>query len=78
MGAWLVFHDGETPLMARLAVYDLENDHYIFVNRKGVKMRQVSRLELLHLIDNELVDILETNSSFRNEVTAVRKQLDHD
>ncbi|MCB1704784.1 MAG: DUF1631 family protein [Halioglobus sp.] len=78
MGAWLGFHDGETPLMARLAVYDLENDHYIFVNRKGVKMRQVSRLELLHLIDNELVDILETNSSFRNEVTAVRKQLDHD
>jgi hypothetical protein len=76
MGAWLGFHDGETPLMARLAVYDLENDHYIFVNRQGVKMRQVSRLELLNLIDNELVDILETRSNFREEVTEVRKNLD--
>jgi hypothetical protein len=76
MGAWLGFHDGDTPLMARLAVYDLENDYYIFVNRKGVKMRQVSRLELLDLIDNGLVDILETNSNFRDEVTEVRKKLD--
>lgn len=76
MGAWLGFHDGDTPLMARLAVYDLENDYYIFVNRKGVKMRQVSRLALFDLIDNGLVDILETNSNFRDEVTEVRKKLD--
>lgn len=76
MGAWLGFHDGDTPLMARLAVYDLENDYYIFVNRKGVKMRQVSRLDLLNLIDNGLVDVLETNSNFRDKVTEVRKKLD--
>ncbi|CAA0126333.1 Uncharacterised protein [Halioglobus japonicus] len=78
MGAWLGFHDGETPLMARLAVYDLENEHYIFVNRQGVKMRQVSRLELLNLIDKGLVDILETRSNFRDEVTEVRKNLDQE
>lgn len=76
MGAWLGFHDGEMPLMARLAVYDTEGDFYIFVNRKGVKMRQVSRLELLELIDNGMVDILETMSKFREEVTEVRKNLD--
>lgn len=76
MGAWLGFHDGEMPLMARLAVHDTEGDYYIFVNRKGVKMRQVSRLELLELIDNGLVDILEANSNFRNNVTEVRKNLD--
>ena len=78
MGAWLGFHDGETPLMARLAVYDLENENYIFVNRQGVKMRQVSRLELLSLIDNGLVDILETRSNFRDAVTEVRKNLDQE
>jgi hypothetical protein len=76
MGAWLGFHDGEMPLMARLAVHDTEGDYYIFVNRKGVKMRQVSRLELLELIDNGLVDILEANSNFRDNVTVVRKNLD--
>jgi hypothetical protein len=76
MGAWLGFHDGDTPLMARLAVYDLENDYYIFVNRQGVKMRQVNRLALLKLIDDGLVDILETKSNFRDEVTEVRKNLD--
>jgi len=76
MGAWLGFHDGETPLMARLAVHDPEDDYYIFVNRKGVKMRQVSKQELLDLIDNGMVDILETISNFREKVTEVRKNLD--
>jgi hypothetical protein len=76
MGAWLGFHDGETPLMARLAVHDLEGDFYIFVNRQGVKMRQVSKLELLKLIDSGMVDILETISNFRDSVTEVRKNLD--
>lgn len=76
MGIWIGFHDGETPLLARLAVHDPENDHYIFVNRKGVKMRQLGKQELLNLIDRDLVDILETNSSFREEVTEVRKNLD--
>ncbi len=76
MGAWLGFHDGETPLMARLAVHDPEEGYYIFVNRNGVKMRQVSSQELLRLVDSGLVDILEANSNFRNEVTEVRKNLD--
>ena len=76
MGAWLGFHDGETPLMARLAVHDPEEGYYIFVNRNGVKMRQVSSQELLSLIDSGMVDILETNSNFRDEVTEVRKNLD--
>ena len=39
-------------------------------------MRQVSRLELLDLIDRGLIDILEANSNFRNTVTEVRKNLD--
>lgn len=76
MGAWLGFHDGDTPLMARLAVYDQENDYYIFVNRKGVKVRQITRQNLLSLIDTGLVDILETHSNFRDDVTEVRKSLD--
>jgi len=76
MGTWLGFHDGETPLMARLAVHDPEEGYYIFVNRNGVKMRQVSSEELLKLIDTGLVDILETNSNFRDDVTEVRKKLD--
>jgi hypothetical protein len=76
MGTWLGFHDGETPLMARLAVHDPEEGYYIFVNRNGVKMRKVSSKELLELVDGGLVEILETNSNFRNEVTEVRKKLD--
>ena len=76
MGTWLGFHDGETPLMARLAVHDPEEGYYIFVNRNGVKMRQVSSQELHQLIDRGLVDILETSSNFRDEVTEVRKKLD--
>ena len=65
MGAWLGFHDGDTPLMAKLAVHDREQDNYIFVNRDGIKMRQLSKQELIKLMEFGLVDILQTNSRFR-------------
>ncbi|MFT7285933.1 MAG: hypothetical protein ACI87W_000036 [Halieaceae bacterium] len=72
MGAWLGFHDGETPMMAKLAVFDPRRDNYIFVNRKGIALRELSRGELLALMDRGLVDILETHSYFRDEVERVR------
>jgi chorismate mutase len=74
MGAWLGFHDGETPIMAKLAVYDPRRDNYIFVNRRGIALRELSRQELLDLIDDGLVDILETRSYFRDEVQRARSQ----
>jgi Protein of unknown function (DUF1631) len=74
MGAWLGFHDGDMPLLAKLAVHDREQNTYIFVNRSGIKIRQLNRKELLLLIENGLVDILETKSRFREEITRVRQQ----
>lgn len=76
MGAWLGFHDGETPIMAKLAVYDPRRDNYIFVNRRGIALRELSRRDLLALIDEGLVDILETRSYFRDEVERARAQRD--
>ena len=76
MGVWIGFHDGETPTMARLGVYDPNEDHYIFVNRKGVKIRLVKRAELLALINEDLVDILQTTSNFREVVTQARNKLE--
>ncbi len=69
MGTWLGFHDGEMPMMARLAVHDRERDAYIFVNREGIKLRELNRAELANLIQQELVDIIETRSNFRDAVT---------
>ena len=77
MGAWLGFHDGETPIMAKLAVHDPENDYYIFVNRQGLKLRQLGTSELFKLINSGLVDILETNSNFREEVSLTRTDKDN-
>jgi hypothetical protein len=71
MGTWLGFHDGDTPLMAKLAVHDREQDSYIFVNREGIKMRSLNKRELLNLMENNLVDILEARSNFRDPVTGV-------
>ncbi|NQX88592.1 MAG: DUF1631 family protein [Halioglobus sp.] len=76
VGVWIGFHDGEMPVMARLAVHDPQEDHFIFVNRKGVKVRTISRLEFLVLIDSGLVEILETTKNFRDVVSEVRKQQD--
>ena len=72
-GTWVGFHDGETPLLAKLAVHDREMDRYIFVNRSGIKMRQLNREELQKLIDQSLVDVLETRSSFRDEIARVKQ-----
>ena len=74
MGSWLGFHDGDTPLMAKLAVHDREQDCYIFVNREGIKMRSLNKKELLNLIEKNLVDILEARSNFREEVTQAKKE----
>lgn len=74
MGAWLGFHDGETPIMGKLAVYDPQRDNYIFVNRKGIARRELSGAEMLALMDRGLVDILETRSYFRDEVARARER----
>ena len=76
MGVWIGFHDGEAPTMARLAVFDPNEDCFIFVNRQGVKIRIVSRHEMLSLIDHDMVDILQVTSNFREVVTAARKNLE--
>lgn len=73
MGTWLGFHDGKTPIMARLAVHDREQNIYIFVNRAGIKLRQLKRSELMSLIEQDLVDILETRSTFKEAITQVKK-----
>lgn len=76
MGAWLGFHDGETPLMAKLAVHDPGSDTYIFVNRQGIKMREIGGEELADLVSRGLVDILQPHSSFRRDVDVARRELD--
>jgi len=74
MGAWLGFHDGEMPMMAKLAVYDPRRDNYIFVNRKGIALRELSSSELGALMDQGLVDILEMHSYFRDEVRRAQRE----
>jgi hypothetical protein len=76
MGVWIGFHDGEGPTMAKLAVFDPNEDCFIFVNRQGVKIRIVSRHEMLSLIDHDMVDILQVTSNFREVVTKARKNLE--
>ena len=66
----------KAPTMARLAVFDPNEDCFIFVNRQGVKIRIVSRHEMLSLIDHDMVDILQVTSNFREVVTAARKNLE--
>jgi len=76
MGAWLGFHDGDTPLLAKLAVHDRERDSYIFVNRNGIKMRDLNSQDLLKLVEEGMVDILETRSNFRDQISRARHNSD--
>ena len=63
---WLGFHDSEIPLLARLAVHDPAQDSYIFVNRDGVKLRELSGRELQRLFDDDIVDVLELRAPPRS------------
>lgn len=67
-GTWLGFRDGDEAVLARLAVYDRERNHYTFVDRYGVKLRQLTGRELLLLFARGVTDILETRPTFRDEV----------
>ncbi len=72
MGSWLGFHDRHTPMMAKLAVHDRERGAYIFVNREGIKLRELSRQELDDLVNSDLVELLEARTNFREALAALR------
>ena len=65
IGTWLGFHDREPPIMARVAVRDLDKDSYIFTNRDGIKLRELTVPQLVTLVERDMVDILERRTSFR-------------
>lgn len=65
IGTWLGFHDREPPIMARVAVRDLDKDSYIFTSREGIKLRELTVPQLVTLIERDMVDILERKTSFR-------------
>ena len=73
---WLAFRDGdgEEVVLARLAVYNREQNEYIFVDRHGIKTRQLSGKELMIIMTRGLMDILEARSRFKDEVTLAQKQ----
>ena len=70
IGTWLGFHDREPPIMARVAVRDLDKDSYIFTNREGIKLRELSIPQLVTLIERDMVDILERKTSFRDTLAS--------
>ena len=53
-------------------MHDREQGNFIFVNREGIKLRQLSSEALASLIDLGQVDILETRSNFRDAVRRAR------
>ncbi len=76
MGTWMGFHDREPPLLARVAVRDLEKDSYIFTNREGIKLRELTVAQLIALIDRDMVDILERKTNFRDTINQMRQDQD--
>jgi hypothetical protein len=55
--------------VARVAVRDLEKDSYIFTNRDGIKLRELTVPQLVTLIERDMVDILEHKTSFRETLS---------
>jgi hypothetical protein len=74
LGTWIGFHDRDPPLMARVAVRDMEKDSYIFTNREGIKLRELTVAQLMALIDRDMVDILERKSNFRETINQMRSE----
>jgi hypothetical protein len=76
-GTWLGFRDGNASTLARLAVYNREHNQYIFVDRHGMKTRQLRGQQLMLLVARGLADILETRPRFREHVSRAQQQTAH-
>ncbi|MBT6265969.1 MAG: DUF1631 family protein [Halieaceae bacterium] len=74
MGTWLGFHDRDPPLMAKIVACDLEKNSYIFTNREGIKMRELTVPQLVALIDRDMIDILERRTNFRETISQLSQQ----
>ncbi|MDG1461226.1 MAG: DUF1631 family protein [Luminiphilus sp.] len=74
MGTWLGFHDRDPPLMAKIVACDLDKNSYIFTNRDGIKIRELTVPQLVALIDRDMVDILERQTNFRESVSQLFQQ----
>jgi hypothetical protein len=51
----------------------LEKDSYIFTNREGIKLRELTVAQLIALIDRDMVDILDRKTNFRDTVAQMRQ-----
>jgi hypothetical protein len=74
IGTWLGFHDRDPPLMAKIVACDLEKNSYIFTNREGIKMRELTVPQLVALIDRDMIDILERRTNFRETISQLSQQ----
>lgn len=59
IGLWLGFHNEDLPTMAKLTIYDPANERYMFANEQGLLISQFSKSELLHMVKNDLVNIVD-------------------
>ncbi|MEM1152834.1 MAG: DUF1631 family protein [Pseudomonadota bacterium] len=68
--AWLGFRDeGEDEIvLARLAVHLQESDTYVFVNRLGERVRELSGDELVIVLTRGLIDIVESRARFAEDL----------
>ena len=73
-GTWIGFHDGNTPLLAKLAFHDRDADTYTFVNRAGEKLRELNSREFSALMDDGLIEVIQTRSTFREEVVRTQNK----
>jgi hypothetical protein len=53
---------------------DLEKNSYIFTNREGIKMRELTVPQLVALIDRDMIDILERRTNFRETISQLSQQ----
>ncbi len=75
LGSWLGFHDVDPPLLARLAMHDAVRGLLILVNRKGMEIRRLEEAQYISLVQEGMIDLLETRSNFRQEVERARRRM---
>ncbi len=59
LGSWLGFNDSGQAVTAKLAAHDRERGVYIFVDRAGNPLRELSKKDLQDLLDRGQIDLLQ-------------------
>ena len=70
-GTWVEITDSQSPLRCKLATITQPGNNYIFVNRRGMKVVEKNKLELVQLLSAQQLKVIDESQVFDRALQSV-------